>query len=108
MRTVPSSAGVLAGLVAATSLALACGGPPEDGGAPSGTSSESAAEPAPAPRVEAADIDAALEAGALLLDVRTSEELAEHGTLEGFVHIPIGELEGRVGELPTGVPILTA
>lgn len=104
MRTVPSLTGVLA----ATGLALACGGPPEDGGAPSEAASESAAEPAPAPRVEAADIDAALQAGALLLDVRTSEELAEHGTLEGFVHIPIDELEGRIGELPTGVPVLTA
>lgn len=104
MRTVPS----LAGVIAATGLALACGGPPDEGGAPSEPSAESMAEPAPAPRVEAADIAAALRAGALLLDVRTSEELAEHGTLEGFVHIPIDELEGRIGELPTGVPILTA
>lgn len=104
MRTVPS----LAGVIAATGLALACGGPSDDGGAPSEASSESVAEPAPAPRVEAADIAAALRAGALLLDVRTSEELAEHGTLEGFVHIPIDELEGRIGELPAGVPILTA
>ena len=88
-------------------VSLACGG---DGGEESPPSSESAAEPepAPAPRVEAADIDAALAGGALLLDVRTSEELAEHGTLEGFVHIPIDELEARIGELPTGVPILTA
>lgn len=103
MRTVPS----LVGLIAATGLALACGGPPEEGGSPSEAASESSSSE-PAPRVEAADIAAALEAGALLLDVRTSEELAEHGTLEGFVHIPIGELEGRIGELPTGVPILTA
>lgn len=89
-------------------VSLACGG--GGGGEESPPSSESAAEPepAPAPRVEAADIDAALAGGALLLDVRTYEELAEHGTLEGFVHIPIDELEARIGELPTGVPILTA
>ena len=62
----------------------------------------------PAPRVEAADIDMTLEAGAVLLDVRTDEELAEHGTIEGFIHIPIDELEARIGELPAGVPILTA
>jgi rhodanese-related sulfurtransferase len=69
-----------------------------------------AADPAPepAPRVEAPDIDAALESGALMLDVRTAEELAEHGTIDGFVHIPIDELEARIGELPAGVPILTA
>lgn len=66
------------------------------------------AAPEPAPRVEAADIDAALANGALLLDVRTDEELAEHGTIDGFVHIPIDELEARIGELPAGVPILTA
>ena len=80
--------------VAAAALFAGCGG----GG------DESAA----APRVEAADIDAALAAGAVLLDVRTDEELAEHGTIEGFLHIPIDELEARIGELPTGVPILTA
>ena len=69
---------------------------------------EDPAAPEPAPRVEAADIDAALANGALLLDVRTDEELAEHGTIDGFVHIPIDELEARIGELPAGVPILTA
>ena len=67
-----------------------------------------AAAPEPAPRVEAADIDAALANGAVLLDVRTDEELAEHGTIEGHIHIPIDELEARIGELPTGVPVLTA
>ncbi len=61
-----------------------------------------------APRVEAEDIAAALADGALLLDVRTAGELEEHGTIEGFVHIPIDELEARIGELPRGVPILTA
>ncbi len=61
-----------------------------------------------APRVEASDIDEMLESGVLLLDVRTDEELAEHGTIEGFRHIPIDELEARIGELPKGVPILTA
>ena len=66
------------------------------------------AAPEPAPRVEAADIDAALANGAVLLDVRTDEELAEHGTIDGFVHIPIDELEARMGELPAGVPVLTA
>ena len=85
---------------AAGMLGWACSG--------AGGTGESGSTAAPAPRVEAADIDAALAAGALLLDVRTDEELAEHGTIEGFVHIPIDELEARIGELPTGVPILTA
>lgn len=92
-------------LAGAVGVFLACGG---GGGGEESSSSPAEPEPAPAPRVEAADIDAALAGGALLLDVRTAEELAEHGTLEGFVHIPIDELEARIGELPTGVPILTA
>ncbi len=67
-----------------------------------------AGEEGATPRVEAADIDGALADGALLLDVRTAAELAEHGTIEGFVHIPIDELEGRLDELPKDVSILTA
>ena len=92
--------------LAALALGWGCGG----GGEPAAEAPAPAEEaaPEPAPRVEAADIDAALASGALLLDVRTDEELAEHGTIDGFVHIPIDELEARIGELPAGVPILTA
>lgn len=96
-------AALAAALVIGTALS-ACGGGGDGSGAPS-----EAEEPAEAaPRVEAMDIDAVLSDGALLLDVRTAEELAEHGTLDGFVHIPVDELEARMGELPSGVPILTA
>ena len=89
----------LCAVSAAFLLALGCAAEPEG---------DSESDPEMAPRVEAADIDGVLAGGALLLDVRTAEELAEHGTIEGFVHIPIGELEGRLDELPRGVPILTA
>ena len=102
MKRTLSLAGVA---LAATALAWGCGGgepPAKESAAPE------PAAPAPAPRVEAENIDAALAAGAILLDVRTDEELAEHGTIDGFVHIPIDELEARIGELPTGVPVLTA
>ena len=102
MKRTLSLAGVA---LAAAVLAWGCGGgepPAEESAAPE------PAAPEPAPRVEAENIDAALAAGAVLLDVRTDEELAEHGTIDGFVHIPIDELEARIGELPTGVPVLTA
>ena len=102
MKRTLSLAGVA---LAATVLGWGCGGgepPAEESAAPE------PAAPEPAPRVEAEDIDAALAAGAVLLDVRTDEELAEHGTIDGFIHIPIDELEARIGELPTGVPVLTA
>ena len=91
--------------IAALVLGLGCGGGEPATEAPA---AEEPAAPEPAPRVEAADIDAALANGAVLLDVRTDEELAEHGTIEGHIHIPIDELEARLGELPTGVPVLTA
>ena len=94
---------LLAGVV--TAFGWGCGGGEP---APEPAPAAEPAAPEPAPRVEAADIDAALENGALFLDVRTDEELAEHGTIDGFVHIPIDELEARIGELPAGVPILTA
>lgn len=45
---------------------------------------------------------------AVLLDVRDPSEIAEHGTLEGYVNIPIQELEARYQELPIDKPILTA
>lgn len=97
-------------LAGAVLLALAFGWGCGGGGEPAAEESAAAerAAPEPAPRVEAADIDAALQNGALMLDVRTAEELVEHGTIDGFVHIPIDELEARIGELPAGVPILTA
>ena len=103
MKRTPSI-GVVA--LAAAVLGWGCGGGGEPASEEAAATEEAASEPAP--RVEAADIDAALANGALLLDVRTDEELAEHGTIDGFVHSPIDELEARIGELPAGVPILTA
>lgn len=68
---------------------------------------------APAPteekRIEAGEIDRVLaEADALLLDVREPEEIEELGTIEGYVNIPIDELESRLDELPRDKTILTA
>lgn len=94
--------------VAALALGWGCGGEPAAEAPAAEEPAAAPAAPEPAPRVEAANIDAALANGAVLLDVRTDEELAQHGTIEGFVHIPIDELEARMGELPAGVPVLTA
>ncbi len=69
-------------------------------------------QPARAPedmRVTADGIDPLLEGGeVLLLDVREPEELEELGTRPGYINIPIGQLEGRLNELPRDRPILTA
>ena len=60
-------------------------------------------------RVQAADIDALLAQGqVVVLDVREPNELAETGTVKGAIHIPLGQLEARLGELPTDKVILTA
>lgn len=44
--------------------------------------------------------------GELLLDVRDANEIAESGMLPGTVHIPLGELRDRLGELPRDREIL--
>ena len=60
-------------------------------------------------RVQAADIDALLAKGeVVVLDVREDSELIETGTVKGAIHIPLGQLESRLGELPKDKVILTA
>ncbi len=60
-------------------------------------------------RVKANDIDALFADGTVvLLDVREPWELEEFGTREGYINIPLGELETRLDELPKDKTILTA
>lgn len=62
-----------------------------------------------APRVPADKIDATLQSRkAVLLDVREKDELVESGTLPRALHIPLGQLESRLGELPKDRTILVA
>lgn len=41
------------------------------------------------------------------LDVRTAEEIAKLGSVKGYKHIPLGELEGRLNEVPKDKLIVT-
>ena len=60
-------------------------------------------------RVQASELDALLsDANVLLLDVREPWELEKFGTREGYVNIPLAELEDRLDELPKEKTILTA
>jgi rhodanese-related sulfurtransferase len=60
-------------------------------------------------RVKPDDIDSLLADGkVVLLDVREPWELEEMGTREGYINIPLRELEKRLGELPKDKAILTA
>ena len=44
--------------------------------------------------------------GALMVDVREAAELETDGRIEGAVHIPLGDLSERSGELPAGRPVV--
>ena len=60
-------------------------------------------------RVQASEVDDVLaDSNVLLLDVREPWELEKFGTREGYVNIPIAELEDRLDELPKDKMILTA
>jgi predicted sulfurtransferase len=55
------------------------------------------------------DVLALLEKGEIFfLDVREPKELEELGTFEGYVNIPLGQLEKRLDEIPKDKPIVTA
>jgi rhodanese-related sulfurtransferase len=83
--------------------------------APPAPPAPAAAPAAPRPpvdeskRVKPDDIDALLAKGeVVVLDVREDAELVETGTVKGAIHIPLGQLEARLGELPKDKVILTA
>ena len=62
-----------------------------------------------APRMTAEEAAQRVQAGNVtFLDVRSSAEIAEHGTLAGYLHIPLDELETRYAELPLDKPVVTA
>lgn len=55
------------------------------------------------------DVLARLEKGdVFFLDVREPRELRELGTFEGYVNIPLGQIEQRLDEIPRDRPIITA
>jgi rhodanese-related sulfurtransferase len=48
------------------------------------------------------------EKNMFFLDVREPKEIEELGSLKGYVNIPMGELEKRMGEVPKDKTIITA
>ena len=83
-----------------------CGAAPEPAASPEGE--PAASEPAVPKELDVEDVAARLEAGEdiTLLDVRTLAELESDGAIEGYLHIPIDELEARIGEVPRDKPIV--
>ncbi len=94
-------------LCAAVAIGLAgCGGGSET--VDTAEQEVPAAAPAEPQELDVAGVAARLEAGEdiFLLDVRTSEEIAQDGAIAGHTHIPIDELEGRLAEVPRDKPIV--
>ena len=62
-----------------------------------------------APKMASDEVMALLEKGEVFfLDVREPSELEELGTLEGYVNIPVGQIEKRLKEIPKDKAIITA
>jgi hypothetical protein len=62
-----------------------------------------------APKMASDEVMALLEKGEVFfLDVREPKELEELGTLEGYVNIPLGQIESRLSEIPKDKAIITA
>ena len=55
------------------------------------------------------DVMALVEKGEVFfLDVREPKELEELGTFDGYVNIPLGQIEKRLNEIPKDKAIITA
>lgn len=75
---------------------------------PAPSSSTAPAQPQ-APKMDSDDVFALVEKGQVFfLDVREPDELEKLGTLEGYVNIPLGQIEKRLAEIPKDKAIITA
>jgi len=52
------------------------------------------------PEIDVDGLEAQRAAGAVVIDVRETDEL-EEARVPGVVHLPLGEVVARVGEVPT-------
>jgi len=76
------------------------------------TTSPPPAQPSSAPKAQkmaSDDVLTLVEKGEVFfLDVREPKELEELGTFEGYVNIPLGQIEKRLAEIPKDQAIITA
>jgi rhodanese-related sulfurtransferase len=58
-------------------------------------------------RISIPDLEKKIEASKslLIVDVRTPKEIQESGAVPGAVHVPVDEVEQRVGDFPKGSEI---
>jgi hypothetical protein len=82
---------------------------PRDGAIEHTTRAGGSGRQTPGPEDEQRRRDgAAGESEVFFLDVREPKELVELGTLEGYVNIPLGQIESRLSEIPKDKAIITA
>lgn len=94
----PPPRGLRAALLAVL-LLPGCGGTSSGGDANEGAATTGGETLPDAPRVTGAEARAMVQGGAVLLDV-TPPERSDQSLIEGRTHIPLGELDARMGELP--------
>ena len=95
--------GVMALLLLVPTLAMAQTGPPAAGQGQPGPA------PPQAPKMASDDVLTLVEKGEVFfLDVREPKELEDLGTFEGYVNIPLGQIEKRLSEIPKDKAIITA
>ena len=93
---------------AGCSVALSCSQPESDE-SPVAAANKPAADTSPEPLpLDVEALKKRLDAGedVFLLDVREPAELEEIGTIEGYVNIPMDQLEARMSEIPKGPPVV--
>ena len=95
----------IAALTAAP-LGIAACGSSDSSSAGSGAAATQAAAPGAIGSVGVQQAHDQLEAGtAVMVDVREPDEIAEQAVV-GTINIPLGQLEARAAEVPTGKPVL--
>ena len=59
-------------------------------------------------RIAASDLKKKMDSGEkiLLIDVREDEELKQEGAIPGAIHIPVGDLDKRMKDIPKDVELL--
>lgn len=59
-------------------------------------------------RIAVSELKAKLDAGEtfILVDVREDSELEENGAIKGAIHIPMGELDNRMEDIPKDVELV--
>ena len=59
-------------------------------------------------RIAVSDLKKKIDSGEtfLLIDVREDNELEENGAIKGAIHIPMGELDARMADIPKDIELV--